>query len=312
MKKNICIIGGTGFVGTVMVNRLVREGHHVKIFSRKPERCKHLSLLPDVKIVNVDYFASKVLERQFDGFDLVINLVGILNSLGNENFSKVHIDLSKRVAEAAESVKVKRLLHMSALNAGNQASEYLRSKGKAQHIVHSINGVAVTSFSPSVIFGPRDSFINKFAGLLNLPGPMPLPGANAKFAPIYVEDVVDAFVNNIDNPATFGNNYPLCGPKVYTLKQIVEYTAEVLGKEANIISLGWGMSSLMARIMDKIPGAPMSLDNFRSMKVDSVCSEPVAPELGVTPSSLEATVPYYLGNFEENNNFSRLRATARR
>jgi len=312
MKKNICIIGGTGFVGTAMVNRLVRDGHHVKIFSRRPERCKHLALLPDVKIVSVDYFASKVLERQFDDFDLVINLVGILNNRGSENFSKVHVDLSRRIAEAAEAVKVKRLLHMSALNAGNQASEYLRSKGEAERIVHAIKNVAVTSFSPSVIFGPKDSFINQFAGLINLPGPMPLPGAKAKFAPIYVEDVVDAFVNSIDNPTTFGKNYPLCGPKTYSLQEIVEYTARVLGKNISLLPLGWGLSSIMARVMDKIPGTPMSMDNFRSMRIDSVCREAIAPELGVQPRSLEATVPYYLGIQEENNNFSRLRALSRR
>jgi len=312
MKKNICIIGGTGFVGTAMVSRLVREGHHVKIFSRRPERCRHLSLLPDVKIVNVDYFASKVLERQFDGFDLVINLVGILNPQGKESFSKVHVDLSQRIAEAAEAVKVKRLLHMSALNAGNQASEYLRSKGKAQDIVHAIKGVNVTSFSPSVIFGPKDNFINQFATLISLPGATPLPGAQAKFAPIYIGDVVDAFVNSIDNPATFGKNYPLCGPKAYSLQEIVEYTAKVLGQKIMLLPLGWGLSSMMARVMDKIPGSPMSMDNFRSMKVDSVCNEAMAPELGVQPHSLESTVPFYLGAQEKNTSYGRMRAISKR
>ena len=293
----ICVMGGSGFVGTHLVNTLASLGHQIKVISRRPERCRYLKTLPGVQVVSTDFFASKILERQLDSFDVVINLVGILNSLGSNTFEQAHVKLTGRIAEAAQAVETPRLLHMSALNAdeNNGASEYLRSKGKAQNLVHAIDHVKVTSFSPSVIFGPGDSFFNRFASLLkNVPGGFPLTCAKARFAPIYVGDVVDAFVNSINNKATFGKNYALCGPQAYTLNEIVKYTAKLVNSKTLIVPLNNFFSKPVVWVTDKFPGAPITMDNYKSMLQDSVCEQPVADELGLTLHSLEAIVPQYL------------------
>lgn len=299
----ICVIGGSGFVGTHLVNTLGGLGHQIKVISRRPERCRYLTTLPDIRVVSTDFFASKVLERQLDTFDVVINLVGILNPVGSNSFEQAHVKIAARIAEAAQAVGTPRLLHMSALNADeeNAASNYLLSKGKAQQLVHSIEKVNVTSFSPSVIFGPGDSFFNRFAALLKqLPGVFPLTCAKARFAPIYVGDVVDAFVNSIDNKATFGKNYPLCGPNTYTLKEIVKYTAKQVNSHLMIVPLNNFFSKPIVWITDKFPAAPISMDNYKSMLKHSVCEQPIADELGVKLHSVESIVPQYLAghNFE--------------
>ena len=310
--KKICIIGGTGFVGSALANRLSKQKHQIKIFSRCPERNRHLKLLPGVTLSNIDYYAPKVLERHFDGMDVVINLVGILNPKNNESFNKVHVELSRRIVEAATAVKVKRLLHMSALNAGNQASQYLVSKGQGQQIVHQCQNVDVTVFCPSIIYGINDNFFNLFANFLSLPGPFPVIGAKARFSPIYVEDVVDAFINSIDNPKTFGKSYALCGPKEYSLFDLVKYTAKITRTKVSLVPLNWFFSRIIATIMNFIPGAPISLDNYHSMTVDSTCGQKIDSELAVDPVSLETVLPLYLGEKEVNSYYNNLRAKANR
>jgi uncharacterized protein YbjT (DUF2867 family) len=315
--KKICIIGGTGFVGSALVNRLSKQKHQIKVFSRHPERNRHLKLLPGVSLSTVDYFAPKVLERHFDGIDVVINLVGILNPKSKDSFNAVHVELSRRIAEAASAVKVKRLLHMSALNAGNQASRYLISKGQGQQLVHQCPGVDVTIFCPSVIYGPNDNFFNLFANYLQLPGPFPVIGAKARFSPVYVEDVVDAFVNSIDNTKTFGKSYSLCGPKEYSLLELVNYTATIINQKAFLIPLNWFFSKIIASLMNLIPGSPISLDNYHSMTINSTCissgdQNSIQNELAINPVSLESVLPLYLGDKEVNSYYNKLRTKASR
>ncbi|MFK5986279.1 MAG: complex I NDUFA9 subunit family protein [Pseudomonadota bacterium] len=311
-SKKICIIGGTGFVGSALINRLSKLKHQVKVFSRRPERNRHLKLLPGVTLSNIDYFAPKLLERHFDGMDVVINLVGILNPKNKDSFNRVHVELSRRIAEAAAAVKVKRLLHMSALNAGNESSKYLISKGQSQQLAYKCKNVDVTIFCPSIIYGPYDNFFNMFARLLKMPGPFPVVGAKALFAPIYVEDVVDAFINSIDNKKTFGKTYSLCGPKEYSMLELVKYTALLTQPSATLIPLNWFLSKLMATIMNVIPGAPMSLDNYHSLTVDSTCDQPNAAELALKLSSIESVLPLYLGDKEINSFYNELRSKANR
>ncbi|MDX2507594.1 MAG: complex I NDUFA9 subunit family protein, partial [Gammaproteobacteria bacterium] len=290
---NICVIGGTGFVGTQLINTLVSQGHSVKVITRRPERHRHLKTLPNVKLTTVDFFGNKILERQIDTYDVVINLAGILNPAGKNSFELVHEKVAERIAQATQVVGTPRLLHMSALNADEQAaSEYLRSKGRAQKRVLATEGIKVTTFSPSVIFGPGDSFFNRFAQLVKImPGFFPLTCASARFAPIYVADVVDAFINSIDNAQTYGKNYNLCGPESFSLHELVKYTAQQINSNCTIVPLNRFFSKPLALLMGLFPGAPITLENYNSMKVDSVCSEEFASELGVALHSIDSVVP---------------------
>lgn len=297
---NICILGGTGFVGHSIVNWLVDLGHNVSVVTRQRERHRELLVLPKLHLVQGNVFDKAFLNHELAGADVVINLVGILNEFRNQpGFDIVHAELPGNVAEVCRNQGVPRLLHMSALKASNGGpSAYLRSKGTGEDRAHQNGGrsVAVTSFRPSVIFGPGDSFINRFAALLKwTPGVFPLACAKARFQPVYVEDVAHAFVESIDDYRTFGKRYELCGPKVYTLKQIVEYVARVTHQHCRVIGLGDGLSKLQAMMGEILPGKPISLDNIRSMRDDSVCSEPFPELFEITPSALEDIVPHYLG-----------------
>lgn len=309
--ETICILGGSGFVGQYICYRLSQRGYHIKVITRRSHRQKHLQILPNLTLVQADIHDTTELQTALQGSDAVINLVGILNTFrGSNSFSMAHEKLAANVVEACRSLGIGRLLHMSSLNASTAApSEYLRSKGKAEDLVHTQSGqrLAVTSFRPSVIFGPGDSFLNRFAGLLQqIPLFFPLACAGARFQPVYVGDVADAFVNALTDPQTIGKRINLCGPKQYTLKELVSYTAENIGAKRWIISLPDWASKLQAAVMGVMPGKPFTRDNYNSMQVDSVC------EQGDTcPTSLETVAPMYLGKTGHDALIQKWRETTR-
>lgn len=298
----ICILGGTGFVGRRLAARLCDAGHDIVMLTRHRERCRDLLVLPSARMVEGDVHDPEFLINQFEGRDTVINLVGILNENGRDGrgFARAHAELPEKIVEACRQTGVTRLLHMSALHAAvNAPSYYLRTKALGEDAVHRAGGpdFHVTSFRPSVIFGPGDGFLNRFAGLLRLtPGVFPLACPAARFQPVYVEDVVRAFAASLDNHKTFGNRYDLCGPKVYTLREIVEYVAKLIGKRVRVIGLNDTLSSLQAALLEYVPGKPFSLDNYRSLQIDSVCAQGFPAVFGITPASLEEIVPGYLAD----------------
>ena len=199
-KSKICILGGTGFVGQQLAARFVSLGYQVLIPTRRPERHREVLVLPDIQVKRADIHNQGELNSLFSGVDTVVNLVGILNEKGSKGlgFHRAHVELTHKVIAACKQVGVPRLLHMSALNADpNGPSHYLRSKGKAESEVlgAECGQLHVTSFRPSVIFGTGDSFFNRFASLLRMtPLAFPLACAESQFSPVYVGDVVDAFV----------------------------------------------------------------------------------------------------------------------
>ena len=316
-SKKICVLGGSGFVGQQIVEQLARRGHQIKVLSRHRERNRDLLVLPTVQIITADIHNGQVLKEQFSGQDVVINLVGILNNAGKNNFDRVHTDLASKIGDACQLKQVPRLLHMSALkaNANNAPSKYLRSKGQAENIVHTIRDVKVTSFQPSVIFGPHDSFFNRFAKLLAMPPrfmPFPLACAHARFAPVYVLDVARAFVDSIDNKDTFGKRLSLCGPNEYTLLELVKYVNEICHTRRKIIPLGNATSKLMASFLGLVPGKPMTVDNYMSTLVDSTCDGDVPNIVPANASSVETIVPQYLGGKSVKGRYNQYRRVARR
>lgn len=300
----ICIIGGSGFVGHALAGALSSAGHRVTVISRHRERHRDLLVLPTVQVVEGNPYNLALLLHVFKECDTVINLVGILNERGHngKGFEFAHVNLAARILEACKQTGVRRLLHMSALNAEETApSHYLRSKARAEQLVHhsDIDQFAVTSFRPSVIFGRGDSFINRFAGLLRLaPGVFPLACANARFQPIYVGDVVRAFVESLDNHRTYGRSLSLCGPQVMTLKEIVVAIARHLGLSCRVFGLPDSLSLLQALVLEYTPfiDKPFSLDNYHSLKVDSVCANGSSPELNWPLTRLGEALPEILGS----------------
>jgi len=298
---NICVLGGTGFVGTEIATRLVRQGHWVRIPTRSPGHGEHLRVLSTVELVTANVHDSRTLGQLLSGMDVVINLVGILNESGRATFHSAHTDLAAKLIAAARGARVRRLLQMSAAGADRDhgPSRYLRSKGEAEALIRAAAAhLDFTIFRPSVIFGPRDSLTNRFAALLRLPGGfLPLARSQARFAPVYVGDVADAFVRVLEDRESFGETYELCGPDVLTLEQVVRMTAAVARLPCHILGLPDALGRLQAALLGLLPGKPFSLDNFRSLTIDSLCAQDGFARLGITPRHMMAVLPFYLGPF---------------
>lgn len=324
--QRICVLGGSGFVGSRLVSELAARGLSVRVLSRRREAAKDLILLPTVEVVEADVHDQQELIRHFRGMDAVVNLVGILHedrvgrvdlpSARRGAFQAVHIELPRKIIHAMGEAGVQRLLHMSALGAhANSRSAYQRSKGIGEalvreagrpHVEHEnwyLNGpkfihgygLNVTIFRPSVIFGRGDSFLSMFARLLKHFPVLPLANAGARFAPVYVEDVARAYADSLENPATYGQTYDLCGPGAYSLEELVRYVGGIIGKPRSIIALGKWPSYLQAWALEFKPGRKlMTRDNHYAMQTDNVCSNGWPAVFGFQPAALEAIAPEYL------------------
>ena len=295
----ITVLGGTGFVGSALVARLAAAGHALRLPTRDPLAARHLAVLPNVERRRLDIHDPQQLRDVVAGSDVLINLVGILNEKGSsgEGFRRAHAELTRSAIDACLRGGVARYLHMSALGADeNGPSHYLRSKGLAeQHVRAAPPALDWTIFRPSVIFGRGDSLLNRFAALLRLSGGiMPLARADARFAPIWVEDVVSAFGLALRGGATSWQAYDLCGPEVMTLGELVRRTGRFSGTRARVIPLPDALGRTQAAIMDFIPGKPFSTDNYRSLTVDNVCRDPGCARLGIRPSALDGIAATYL------------------
>jgi len=302
---SICVLGGTGFIGRALVARLATDGHTVKVLTRDRTGNRDLLVLPTVRLVRADVHDPAELEREFGGCDVVVNLVGILNERrpgrgSGAEFRRVHTELPMKVVRACRAAGVRRYLHMSGLKADSRLgpSHYLRSKGEAEDFIRrecALGAPEFVIFQPSVVFGSTDEFVNRFASLLAVvPGVMPLACAGARFAPVYVGDVAEAFARCVGRSGVAGGTFQLCGPEVLTLGEIVRDTAAALGLRRWILPLPDAVSRVQAAIMDYVPGKPFSTDNYLSATLDSVCDCDGLAELDIERTSMRGVVPAYL------------------
>ncbi|MEQ5840197.1 complex I NDUFA9 subunit family protein [Paraburkholderia acidicola] len=312
----IAVIGGSGLIGSHLVSALVEIGKDVRIATRRRYNARHLTLLP-IDVIEADVYDPVQLASFVENADAVINLVGTLHGgrgdpYGSE-FARVHVELPTKIAAACEGKGVHRLIHFSALGAAsNGPSMYLRSKGDGEKAVFA-SSLATSVFRPSVVFGPEDELLNKFAFLQRVFPLIPLAMPDAKFQPVFVGDVAKAIVNVLDLDAASGRTYELGGPSVYTLEQLVRYCGEVIGRHARIVRLPEPLARLQAMTFEMAPGVPViSRDNLDSMSVDNVLSAPLAPELGIEPASIETIAPVYLTGASPRSRFNAFRANARR
>lgn len=313
--KKVALIGGSGFVGRHLTHCLRNRGHECRVLTRHAHR--HADLLVSAELAEVNPFDVNALSDTLQDCDAVVNLVGILNPTSKkQSFREVHVRLAEVVVEACHQAGVRRLLHMSALQADQAtgSSQYLRSKGEGENRAHTLGqpDIAVTSFRPSVIFGPDDSFLNRFAALLRIPGPLPLACPDARFAPVYVEDVVNAFANALEDPRTYGQRYELCGPEEMSLEDIVRFIASQTGHRKTILRLPDWASRLQAQLLQFAPGKPFTPDNYLSLRTASVCSNNGLPRLGITPTPMREIARRYLQGECKASLLGRIRCLARR
>ena len=306
--SRICVLGGSGFIGSALCAALASHGHAVTVLTRAPTRARHLGVLPGVRLAEGDPNDSATLVRALRGHDALINLVGILNEQGADGrgFHEAHVALTETLIAACKSARVPRILQMSALRAGEGASHYLRTRADAESRVRD-SRLAWTIFRPSVIFGRGDGLFQRFAALLRMTPVLPIARAEARFAPVHVGDVVESFARALAHPHSIGHTYELVGPRVISLREIVKWTARLIGKRRWVIGLPDSLGYLQALIGEWLPGKPISRDNFRSLKLDSVGEKDGLGELGIVAMPMEMIVPAMLGADARQQRLDRFR-----
>ncbi len=317
--KKVLVLGGTGFVGRHVCEKLARAGWHVTVPTRRAGNAQAIQHLPGLTVVPADVHDEAALRRLLPGHAAVVNLVAILH--GNAAaFERTHVELPAKLARAALATGVRRMVHVSALGAAPAAadsapSKYLRSKSRGEAVLQqaAADGLQLTVLRPSVIFGADDQFLNLFARLQRVAPVMPLAGAQARFQPVWVEDVAQAIARCLQDPATIGQTFEACGPQVHTLAQLVQLAGRCSrGRARPVLPLPMALGRLQAGLMEWLPGPTlMSRDNVDSMRVDNVATGqlPGLDALGITPAALGAIAPAYLS---QHDRYVTLRAHFRR
>ena len=312
----ILVLGGTGFVGRAVCERLTQRSSsdRIQVPTRRLARGNGVRLLPAVDLVQAQVNDDQQLLQLVQNADVVINLIAILH--GSEaDFQRVHVELPQRLARACQSAGVRRLVHVSALGASASApSRYLRSKAAGEAVLAS-SGLDVTVLRPSVIFGAHDRFLNLFAQLQAVAPVMPLAGSQARLQPVWVEDVAQAIVQSLDSPSSIGQTFECAGPQVYTLSELVRLAGRWSGHERPQMALPHWAGWLQALAMECLPGEPlMSRDNLASLAVPNVASghAPDLRAMGITPTGMECVAPRYLADLFQQPDLDRFRAGAGR
>ncbi|PHV13067.1 complex I NDUFA9 subunit family protein [Chitinimonas sp. BJB300] len=306
-NTRILVIGGTGFIGCSLVERLAARGHTVTLPCRNREKVREdLIPLPGVTVLDADVHNPKILAELMVGHAVVINLVGILHG-SRAQFHRAHVELTEKIMAAMQQAGVRRYLHMSSLGANTTGpSHYLQTKGEAEAKVRN-SDLDWTIFRPAVVFGSGICFLSKFASLVKMAPLIPLAGASARMQPVWVEDVSRAFVRALEDDSLRKQSLSLVGPTVYTLQELMQYVGQTAGTPRPVIAIPDWAGRLQAAALSILPNPPLSSDNLNSLKVDSVDPAGFAPLLGWRPTALEAIAPMILANGRARDRYLALR-----
>ena len=296
----VCVFGGSGFIGRHVVHRLAAAGDRVRVAVRDPEGAHFLNPAGNVgQIVavpaNLRHEGS--VRAAVHGADAVVNLVGVLQSRGRNSFEAIHVDGARRLAQAARATGVKQLVHLSALGADAQSrSAYMRSKAAGEAAVRDSFPAAVI-LRPSFVFGPEDDFFNRFAELTGISPFLPVVGGKSQ--PVYVGDVADAVMRGLDFSENAGKTFALGGPRVYTMREIMEMVLAYTERRRILVSIPLWVAALQALFLQLLPNPPLTPDQVRMLATDNVVpeGEPGLAALGINATAAEAIVPTYLVRF---------------
>ena len=311
--KLVTIFGGSGFIGRQAVRELAPLGCQIRVAGRDPIAAQSLKPCGDVgqiTPIQANITSERQVKAACEGADAVINLVGILYEKGARTFDAVHVQAAKRIAEAAKAGGATRFVQMSALGADEKsASAYARSKARGEAAVRAVFPDAVV-LRPSVVFGPEDDFINRFAKLMRLSPVMPLVGGGQqKFQPVYVGDVADALRAAVTRADMAGETYELGGPQTYTFQEILEMIMAETDRHVGLVPLPFELAKLQAAVMELLPVPPLTRDQVELLKSDNICSGayPGLTDLGIVPTAAEVILPTYLDMYRKGGRFKRTR-----
>lgn len=292
--QRLVLLGATGFVGSYLVPRLAADGHRIVVLSRNRESHRAMAALPNVVIRSANVYDDAVLRQQLEGADAVINLIGILNPHGSHSFQRVYVELTQRLIDACRATGVTRLHQMSSLKAGEGLSHYLKTRGAAEKLVETAP-LTWTIYQPSVIFGEGDGLVSRFAALLRQLPVLPLARATSKLAPTYAGDVAEAIARCVaDETLSRQRRFQLYGPEVLTLGEIVRAIRDAAGLRTRILALNDALGRVQAEVAGRLPGKPFTVDNFLSLKTDSVGDVDGYAALGIKPQPFTPWLPRLL------------------
>lgn len=295
------LFGATGFIGRHLVWRLARAGFGIRVATRDPAHARHLQpagAVGQIVPLRIDPARDEDVAAVTAGADVVINLIGILHPA--RAFHAVHVETAGRIAAAAAAAGSRHLVHVSALGADAAAEAlYARTKAEGEEAVRQAFPGAVV-LRPSVVFGPEDDFINRFAAMAVTSPALPLiGGGHTRFQPVYVGDVAQAAMAALGRPEARGRRYELGGPEIYTMRQILELILARTGRRRRLVELPWSMANLIAGLAERLPAPPLTRDQVAMLRRDNVvrAGAPGLAELGVTPTALEAVIDTWLDRF---------------
>lgn len=304
----VTMFGGGGFLGRYVAQDLLKAGLRIRIAERNPGDAffiKPMGGLGQTQFVSADITKPETLPRALEGADAAINFVGILKG----DFRKVHADGARNAAEAAKAAGVRDFVQISSIGASPDAqSLYSRTKAMGEEAVRAALPDAII-MRPSVVFGPEDGFLNRFASLARMaPLMVPVMRPNTKFQPVYVADVADAVAKVLQDPADYrGRTFELGGPQVMSMREINGFILEAIGKpDKPIFQVPDALGSTMARF-GFLPGAPISWDQWLSLQSDNVVADDAEgfAALGITPRPLAAVADKWLIQYKTQGRFAK-------
>ena len=305
----VVLVGGGGFVGRYAAQALLKAGARVRIAQRDPRQAWFLRTqggLGQTQFVGIDVAKPNSVARALVGADAVVNLVGVMVG----DLQRIHVDGAKAVAEAAEAAGVQALVHVSAIGADAAGDAvYARTKGEGEAAVRA-SFPSATILRPSIVFGPEDAFVNRFAGMIARMPVIPVLRAPAKFQPVYVGDVAQAIVAALGDPERFGGKVlELGGPDVITMGALQRWIATAIGRSPNFIELPDAVGGIIAAA-GFLPGAPITADQWKMLQRDNVVADGAEglAAFGIAPTPLDAVAPAYLVRFRRQGRFSDIAA----
>ena len=311
MAKLYTVIGGSGFVGRYVVQRLAAAGHRVRVAVRHPNQAmflRPLGAVGQVEPIAANVRSPASIARAVAGADGVVNLVGILYQAGQQSFAAVQADGAGTVAQAAADTGVGALVHVSAIGADAEGpARYARTKAAGEAAVRAAYPAA-TILRPSIIFGREDGFFNRFAQLAGMLPLIPAICGDTRFQPVYVDDVAGAITVALTQPAAYaGQTYELGGPRAYLFRDLLKYIAAEIRTTKPVVDIPLPLAKLQAAVLGILPKPMLTLDQLAMLERDNVPSGamPGLDAFGITATPVEAIVPEYLARFRPYGQFNR-------
>jgi len=293
LNKHICIFGGSGFVGRAIVRAARKQGYHVSVACRHPEKARDMQV-DDIRMIKADVVSGRGLDEAIAGADCVINLVGLLFEKGCYTFEAAHVHGIEHILAACGRAGISQYLHMSALGADPASiSVYARTKATAEARVRQSH-MNWTIFRPSIIYGAGDAFFNRFEQLTRSIPVLPVIKGDTRFQPVWVEDVARAFVMTIGNRHAQGKTYELGGPRTYSFRELLEMMLHLLNRKRLPVSIPEPVARLMARFTQWLPTPPLTPDQLILLRHDNIVKGTPFPQEFGDPATLEDILPTYL------------------